>query len=136
MQSNTEACQFSPEKRKCSTLCWAARIVPLTVAIPLVAWMFYLPLVVWNTSARGDDPVPLLLPVDLIPLAFALIAWKWHLVGGLFLTSLAILVIAVPLVLTGYDFLLILGGTVLLASGILHLIVWWAERQREDPQHI
>jgi hypothetical protein len=130
VQYTTKADEFESEKRRTSALCWAARIVPLIVVIPLVPWMFY----VLVFTYRNDAPPFLAEAAFLSPIVSALIAWKWHLVGGALLSALAILVIVVPMVLTGFDFLLTLFGTVLLAGGILHLIVWWQERRMQKPQ--
>jgi hypothetical protein len=134
VRDGTRVDESPSEERGTSALCWAARTVPLVVAIPLVAWMFYL---LWvHTTTYVNDPAPLpMLAVFSVPLVFALIAWRWHLVGGVLLSAFAALVIVVPLILTGSDFLLILVGAVLLAGGLLHLIVWWQEKRMQRPQY-
>ena len=123
---------FNSGRRRTSALFWAARIVPLIVVIPLVPWAFY----VLVFTYRNDSPPFLAEAAFLTPIVSALIAWKWHLVGGALLSVLGILVITVPLILTGLELLLVLFGAVLLAGGLLHLIVWWQERRIQKPRRI
>jgi len=122
--NTVRAGESNSEVRRTSALCWAARIVPLVVVIPLVPWVFYALVFTYP----NDSPPFLREAAFLSPIVSAMIAWKWHLVGGAMLSALGILLIAVPLTLTGFELLLILSGAVLLAGGILHLIVWWQER--------
>lgn len=111
-------------------LCWMARILSLPVAIFGVIWMFYVP----TTWEGGSDSVPLLLPLDLIPLVLALIAWKWHLVGGTLLSAFGILLGVMGISSfseegPNHDYLYLTPiGAVLLTGGLLHVLAWAKER--------
>ncbi len=110
-------------------LCWIARVFSLPVAIFGVLWMMYLP-----TTWGGSDSVPWMLPLDLLPLIFALIAWKWHGIGGALLSGSGILLVVVGILARStegsHDFLFLtpIGG-VLLAGGLLHSAAWMKERR-------
>jgi len=87
------------------------------------------------TTSYVNDPAPQLLPIQAIPLAFAVVAWRWHLVGSILLTGLAglvLLVSAIDLIWEGgHNFsYLATVGMMLLVSGILHLAVSWREKGR------
>lgn len=119
-------------------VCWAARIVSLVVALPCAVWMFYLP-IYWTT--HGDDPMPLLLPLDLIPLVLGLISWRRHLVGGTLLGAFGILLLVVGINSRteegpNHDFLFLTPiGAALLIGGMLHIMAWVKESRGKRAQN-
>jgi len=120
-------------------LCWAARIVSLVVAIPCVLWMFYL---LWElTTTYVNDPTPQLLPIWLIPLVLALVAWRWHVVGGTLQGAFAILVLVVGINSRteegpNHDFLFLTPiGAALLIGGMLHIMAWVKEGRGKRAQN-
>ena len=68
------------------------------------------------------------------PLLSAAISWRWHLIGGLLMILTAIGVganMALNPPTSGPEYLAVEVpiGVVVIAAGILHLVVWWKERQ-------
>lgn len=121
-------------------MCWVAGIVPLFVGIPLVGWMLYLPFY-WTTAGGGDDPVPILLPLNLIPLVLAIIAWKRHLAGGILLIAFAALTVTVGILSFAeegtHDFQFLTPiGAVLLMGGMLHIFTWFKEARTIRPRDL
>ena len=123
-------------------LCWAARVIPLAVGLAIgLPWIAFWIVTSIKEVTDGDGLWPILgllglLCSYLIPLLAALIAWRWHLLGGMLL------------VLGGATLYLffVLGGDMqwgvhlyvppLLLGGILHLLVWRKEKVNElAPRH-
>jgi hypothetical protein len=102
--------------------------------------MDVLPSHILDDPRGGDDPVPLLLPLWLIPLVLSLIAWKRHLVGGALLSAFAILVLVVGISSFSEegpndDFLYLTPiGAVILTGGMLHILAWVKERRDKRAQ--
>ncbi len=126
---------------KASPLCWAARLLSLGygLLIALYALGVFIAASVGRGISRGEavEWVLGLLFILLwfIPLALAVIAWRWHLVGGTLITagSAGLYLFFAHSVNMQWGIHLYLLP--LLAGGILHLLAWHMEkRTRQLPQ--
>jgi hypothetical protein len=120
--------------------CWAARIISLLPAITPLVWIAAYAAAI-DAVAYGIDATLGFVVFALSPLV-ALIAWRWHLVGGLLLTIPAgfnVCLIAVSLINGdpyGYYELdqsfvaraILPLWMAMFIGGLLHLIAWWKER--------
>ncbi len=125
---------------KASPLCWAARLLAsgYGLLIALYALGAFIVTLIGHVSRGGNTEFMLGLLFVLpwfIPLALAVIAWRWHLVGGTLITAGS----------AGLYLFFAHSGNMqwgihlyllpLLAGGILHLLAWHMEkRTRQLPQ--
>jgi hypothetical protein len=113
-------------ERKTSALCWSARVVTLVGAL-LIGFP-------WSIYGIG------------LTLLVAIIAWRWHLPGGILIilpTVAWLIYVLVAYMFFNerpvseyefwdiYPFLLALAAP-FLSGGVLHLIVWWKEERKKQ----
>ncbi len=127
----------------------ADTICPITgvTTFLVVLYLFIVSLVMSIGSdfdLRTDWPLFVILPVGFIPLFLALVARRRHLLGGLAIVMFTVAFIPFALVriysdefsarwvfYTAHSVI----GILFFTGGVLHLAVWWKERQRERLQH-
>ena len=113
-------------------LCWAARIACTGLNLFAAAYL----LSHWATYDQGLWSILSAICLFVLSVVPALIAWRSHLVGGVFALIISFLYTEVAysqvdrniFVHTIFPF-----SAVWLASGILHLAVWWRERSKRIP---
>ncbi len=140
MHQSAEANDNPAKQHRTSPLCWAARLLALVYGLLIALFMFG----VWMLAlighlSRGETKLAMLGFLSLlpffVPLILAVIAWRWHFVGGtlIILGSAAVYLC------------LIIGGDMqwgihlymvpLLAGGLLHLLAWHKEKRSDQvPQ--
>ena len=120
------------------TLCWAARLVSLTVGALLLLTALSVALLWAADILDYEQGASVLILLSCVPPLLAGIAWRRHLVGGILMLLLATALLTYSIA-TVHDwdstapfnvFTLLPPSVVLLAGGVLHLIVW--SRQTRD----
>ena len=137
MRGSVEA-NDSPVARqhRTSPLCWAARLLAMGYGLLIALYTLgALIVTLIGGVSRGDTGEWALwllsgLPF-LAPLALAVIAWRWHLVGGTLITagSVALYIFFFFARSGNMQSGIHLYILPLLAGGILHLVAWHKERK-------
>lgn len=119
-------------------LCWAARL--LSVGYGLLIALYALGVFVAASVGGGISGVGtaewvvglFLILLWFIPFALAIVAWRWHLLGGSLISAGSValyLVFAHAGSITWGTYLHVLP---LLAGGLLHMVAWHMEKRAEQ----
>ncbi|OGO03581.1 MAG: hypothetical protein A2Y72_05465 [Chloroflexi bacterium RBG_13_53_26] len=117
-----------PEHGK--ALCWAARIVSLLPGTAATAYAAYVSMR-WPAAYGSEGPL-FFFAILALP---GLIAWRWHLTGGLLIVFSGTMFVSYCIVWLPYEsvvfyYLVWPSAMVFFAGGVLHLVV--AERDRQS----
>jgi hypothetical protein len=122
------------QHHKTSPLCWAARLLSLGYGlfIALYALGAGSPIVI-EYASRGEIEKAVSALLNwlpfFIPLVPAVIAWRWHLVGGTLITAASVAFYLVFMFSSGTQWGAYVCVIPVLAGGLLHLVVWYKERR-------
>ncbi len=122
---------------KTSPLCWAARLLPLGYGL-LIA-LYTLACFIMVTAghvSRGEEWGSVIwllsaLPFFL-PLLLAVLAWRWHLLGGALIAAGGLALCLFFAFSSDVQWGVYLYLLPLLAGGFLHLLAWRQEKKGED----
>ena len=117
-----------------SVLCWTARIASTILSLIAVSYVLFAKTEFWSAWVTTAAAISVLM----LSIAPSLVAWWSHRLGGAFVLILCVAYTAgASRVADEAAFLhvAIPFSAVWIASGILHLIVWWKEaRNRQIPR--
>lgn len=124
-------------QHRTSPLCWAARLLALGYGLLIAlyvlgTWI----LVLMGKTSRGQTAEAM---TDLagwlpffIPLVLAVVAWRWHLVGGTLITAGSAGLYLYLLLVGNMQWGVHLYVLPLLAGGLLHLLAWHKEKRADQ----
>lgn len=121
------------------TICYAARMLSLGYGLLIALFMLGVAVMLFVQNANNGRAIEAIAwlaswTAFLIPLALAIIAWRWHFVGGLL--SMATWLIVCTALLAAGD--MQWGVHALLApfmiGGLLHLAAWRQEKKADQLQ--
>lgn len=128
------------KEHKTSPLCWAARLVALGYGLLIALYTIgALILTLAGSLSRGETWGAAFWPLFwlpfFIPLVLAVVAWRWHLVGGALITTGSVALYLFFIFSGDMQWGIHLYMLPLLAGGLLHLLAWYKEkRTRQVPQ--
>ncbi len=125
------------QRQKASRLCWAARL--LSLGYGLVVALYALgaghPIVI-EYASRGEIEESMFALLNwlpfFIPLVLAVIAWRWHLVGGTLVTAVSGAFYLYFILSSGTQWIVYLYMLPILAGGLLHLVAWYKEKKTDQ----
>ena len=127
-------------QHRTSPLCWAARLLSLGygLLIALYALGALILTLIGHVSRgeTGESALGLLSGLPFfIPLVLAVMAWRWHLAGGLLITAGSVALYLFFALSGNMQWGVHLYVLPLLVGGLLHLLVWYKEKRTDHmPQ--